>query len=129
MENWEESFDEKFEDPEGTVGLAYFPKEKVKAFFKEIIQEAKTTHNDNCQRRVFYQNGVEAERKRISEIVEDIISIAGIPNIPVKFSTPRSADIPRSYGSNAKAICELAWGPRVEWSEALRRTIGWYQNR
>ncbi len=67
--------------------------------------------------------------RSVKEIVEDVLNITGKTDIPVTFATPRSADILRSYGSAVKARSVLGWSPRVPWSEGLRRTIKWYQER
>jgi len=67
--------------------------------------------------------------RTVEEIAEDVISVIGRRDIAVSFAVPRSADIPRSYGDAGKAIRELGWERRVPWTEGLRRTVKWYQER
>ncbi len=83
---------------------------------------------ENGKRGEIYQlcSGIE---RSVKEMVEDIINVTGKTGIPVSFGAPRSADIPRSFGDDSKARNALGWTRRISWSEGLRRTIRWYEER
>lgn len=45
----------------------------------------------------------------------------------VEFSTPRSADMSRSYGSATKAWTDLDWHSDIKFEDGLQRTIDWFK--
>lgn len=61
----------------------------------------------------------------VKEIAETVKSL--IPGVSIEYKEARPGDYSGVIVSAAKAKKELAWEPRVEFSEGLRRYVGWYQ--
>ena len=62
------------------------------------------------------------EETSLNELVQILSRIEGKEIIPT-YDKPREGDIYRSSLSNAKAICNLDWKPKVSLKEGLRRVL------
>lgn len=68
------------------------------------------------------------EETSLNELVQILSCIAGKEITPI-YDKPREGDIYRSSLSNAKAICNLDWKPKVSLEEGLRRTFEDFAHR
>jgi hypothetical protein len=75
---WKERFDEKFEEPDGSVGWVYFPKESVVSFIasereillKELIDEVK--------RRMWKEEGTLGNRMLVNKRNQGLVEVIGL---------------------------------------------------
>jgi nucleoside-diphosphate-sugar epimerase len=67
--------------------------------------------------------------RSVKSIVEDIIKTGKFSAEAEWDPLARRVDIPRSYGSYAKAKKELGWQPKVRFEEGIEKTIAWYASQ
>ncbi len=85
---------------------------------------------DNSNRNRIFNFG-SGKPVAISELVENIVRIAKVPDVSITVEpTPedRKKEILRQYVSIDKAKAELGWLPQTKLIEGLARTIDWYKS-
>lgn len=62
----------------------------------------------------------------ITELILDALADAGLEDVDVRHTDPRTGDVRENYADISKARDLLGWEPDMDLEEGLRETLGWF---
>lgn len=65
----------------------------------------------------------------ITELILDALAEAGLEDVDVQHTDPRTGDVRENYADISKARELLGWGPSMELEDGLRETLEWFMER
>jgi len=70
--------------------------------------------------------GAETTVSEITDMLLPLLAEAGIKDVEVQNTSPRTGDVVRNYADTSKARRMLGWEARVGLNEGLGRTVNWF---
>lgn len=93
-------------------------------FVEDLAEGNRVALQDSAKNKIFNLEGIRPIT--IREVAETVSEL--LPGVKIEYKDARAGDFKGKIASNAKALRELGWKPKVDIEEGIRRYIAWFKN-